>query len=72
MLRRVAGSYTIPHEHRIENLNKNICHVVLMILGLIVLPDNIISEKMIPWLPAMYPLHIQEAINYADISVNWL
>jgi hypothetical protein len=49
---------------------KNICHVVSMIWGLIVLPDNILGEKVVLLLPAVYPLHIQESIKYADISVN--
>jgi hypothetical protein len=45
-----------------------------MIFGLIVLPwyGNVLGESVVLWLPAAYPLHIQEAIKYADISVNWV
>ena len=34
--------------------------------------DCILGEEVVPWLPAMYALHIQDAIKYADISVNWV
>jgi hypothetical protein len=39
---------------------------------LFVLPDNILGQKVAPWSPAVYTLHIQEAIKYADSSVNWV
>jgi hypothetical protein len=38
---------------------------------LIVPPDNILGEKVVLCLPAMYSLHIQEAIKYCMLTFLW-